>query len=176
MTPFHLRDRLKKLAQGVMGDPVASDQRAPRAEPVSAKPSGPRVVAAVVAPPATAAPTAGPATEAAPHPQRPSERPPAAALPAAPPEAGGPAVPTEAEKAKTAKHWQKTRSGMLHWLKEQGGSAPMSTMHDRSEARYFVAHRSFSRLMEEYTGEALVTYEGGVVALTDAGKAAAAIK
>ena len=166
MTPFHLRDRLKKLAQGVMGDPVASDQRAPRTTPIPAPPSAPAPAPA----PAPLAPALAAST------QRPSERPAAATLPPAPPEPGAPAGPTEAEKAKTAKHWQKTRAGMLHWLKEQGGSAPMSTMHDRSEARYFVAHRSFSRLMEEYTGEGLVTYEGGVVALTDAGKAAAAIK
>ncbi|MSQ02193.1 MAG: hypothetical protein EXR71_09925 [Myxococcales bacterium] len=167
MTPFHLRDRLKKLAQGVMGDPVASDQRAPSV--VLSRP----VAAPIPAAATTAA--AAPIPAAAP-PVRPSERPPAVALPPAPPEAGAAPGPTEAEKAKTAKHWQKTRSGMLHWLKEQGGAAPMSAMHDRSEARYFVAHRSFSRLMEEFTGEALVTYEGGVVTLTAAGKAAAAIK
>ena len=172
MTPFHLRDRLKKLAQGVMGDPVASDRREPYAVVVPPPPSAPVAAPATVAPVATPLPAAA----AAASPVRPSERPAAAPLPPAPPEPGAPAGPTEAEKAKTAKHWQKTRAGMLHWLKEQGGSAPMSTMHDRSEARYFVAHRSFSRLMEEYTGEGLVTYEGGVVALTDAGKAAAAIK
>ncbi|MBM4365373.1 MAG: hypothetical protein FJ102_04110 [Deltaproteobacteria bacterium] len=63
---------------------------------------------------------------------------------------------------------------MLKWLADQGGSASMKDMHDKAEAKYFVAHRSFSRLMEEFTGEGLVTYSGtaGLVQLTDQGRSA----
>ncbi len=49
----------------------------------------------------------------------------------------------------------------------------MKDMHDRSESKYYVGHRSFSRLMEEFTAEELVTYSGGTVSITDAGRAAA---
>jgi hypothetical protein len=77
------------------------------------------------------------------------------------------------DEEKQARHWARTRAGMLKWLVEQGGQASMADMHDRSEKRYFVAHRAFSRLMEEFTGEELVTYAQGTVTLTAAGRAAA---
>ena len=35
----------------------------------------------------------------------------------------------------------------------------MADMHDFSERRYFIAHRSFSDLMETWIGEGLVTYD-----------------
>jgi hypothetical protein len=60
----------------------------------------------------------------------------------------------------------------LTWLVDHGGQANMGDMHDHSEKRYFVAHRGFSRLMEEFTDEELVTYQDGIVALTDAGREA----
>ncbi|MBM4391165.1 MAG: hypothetical protein FJ090_08590 [Deltaproteobacteria bacterium] len=77
------------------------------------------------------------------------------------------------DPAKQARHWARTRKGMLKWLADQGGSASMKEMHDKAEAKYFVAHRSFSRLMEEFTEEGLVTYSGttGLVELTDQGRA-----
>jgi hypothetical protein len=61
---------------------------------------------------------------------------------------------------------------MLKWIADHGGEASMKDMHDHSEKRYFVGHRAFSRLMEEYTAEGLVDYGGGLVRLTDAGRAA----
>lgn len=61
---------------------------------------------------------------------------------------------------------------MLRWLAEHDGDAPMADMHAHSEAKYFVAHRAFSRLMEEFTAEGLVDYGSGRVILTDAGRAA----
>jgi hypothetical protein len=71
---------------------------------------------------------------------------------------------TEEEKQK--RHWDKTRKGVLKWLDEQGGSASMKDMHDFSERKFFIAHRSFSRLMEELTEDGTVTYDAttGVVA------------
>ena len=35
----------------------------------------------------------------------------------------------------------------------------MADMHDHSERRYFIAHRSFSDLMETWIGEGLVAYD-----------------
>jgi hypothetical protein len=48
----------------------------------------------------------------------------------------------------------------------------MADMHDHSERRYFIAHRSFSDLMETWTSEGLVSYdpETGTVTVTDAGR------
>jgi hypothetical protein len=42
---------------------------------------------------------------------------------------------------------------------ERGRSMSMADMHDHSERRYFIAHRSFSDLMETWIGEGLVTYD-----------------
>lgn len=168
MTPFHLRDRLKKAVRSLIGDPVASDPNP--VEPL--RPTAP----AATPPTAHVAPAPSPAPAAEPTP---APAPAAAAAPvAAPAPAPAPSADTTpktasaAELAKQAKHWQRTRKGMLKWLVEQGGEASMADMHAKSEAKYFVAHRSFSRLMEEFTGEELVTYVGGQVTLTEAGRKA----
>ncbi len=168
MTPFHLRDRLKKAVRSLMGDPVASDPNP--VEPL--RPTAP----AVAAPPTAKAPVqAPPVVESAPTVATAPVAAPAVAAPeaAAPPAAeASTKTPSAADLAKQAKHWQRTRKGMLKWLVEQGGEASMADMHAKSEAKYFVAHRSFSRLMEEFTDEELVTYVGGQVTLTEAGRKA----
>ena len=103
------------------------------------------------------------------------EKPPPAEPPrAAEPEAAaGPAKKGLSDEAKQARHWQRTRKGMLKWLAEQGGTATLADMHTKSESKYFVAHRQFSRLMEEFTEQGLVNYSGatGIVELTEAGRA-----
>ena len=103
---------------------------------------------------------------------------PAAASPGASPAAspaGATAAADEAEKqAKIQKHQAKTKAGMLKWLGEQeGGASHMGPMHDHCEKRFFVAHRGFSNLMEELTGQGLVTYdaETGMVVITSLGRA-----
>lgn len=168
MTPFHLRDRLKKAVRSLLGDPVASDPNP--VEPL--RPTAPEVTP----PPTAKAPVqAPPVVESAPAVAAAPVAAPAVAAPeaAAPPAAEAAAkTPSAADLAKQAKHWQRTRKGMLKWLVEQGGEASMADMHAKSEAKYFVAHRSFSRLMEEFTGEELVTYVGGQVTLTEAGRKA----
>lgn len=154
MTPFHLRDRLKKI--------LGLRTELPTPRPFDEVPVPLTDVPTVIRAPATLV-TAPAAVE-------PPPVVPAAPVPVA--ASAEPAPPSEADLAKQAKHWLRTRKGMLKWLVEQGGEATMADMHTKSEAKYFVAHRSFSRLMEEFTGEELVTYVDGRVALTEAGRAA----
>lgn len=99
---------------------------------------------------------------------------PVAASPAALAATDSPAKVVLTDEEKQAKHWQKTRTGMLKWLVEQGGRVNLATMHDHSERRYFIAHRRFSDLMTEFTNEGLVEYtrESGLVELTEAGRTA----
>jgi hypothetical protein len=94
-----------------------------------------------------------------------------AAPPLEPAEAPGGEV--EGAKAKQAKHWAKTRKGVLGYLIDKGGSVGMPELHDFSEGRFFIAHAAFSRLMEEYTKERLVDYESdtGTITITAAGRA-----
>jgi hypothetical protein len=72
-------------------------------------------------------------------------------------------------------HWEKTRIGVLSFVAKNGGQASLREMHDHSERRFFVAHQSFSRLMEELTNASFLTYDfdSGVATLTDEGRAAA---
>lgn len=62
---------------------------------------------------------------------------------------------------------------MLQFVAEQGGEATLATMHAHSEATFFVAHQTFSRLMEEMTDGGALTYDfdSGVASLTEAGRA-----
>lgn len=153
MTLFHLRDRLK----GILG-------RGAKDVPAAATP--------VVPAPPVAAETAPRSTAPAPRPSAPT---PTAAPPSPAPSAANTQEPaSDADEEKQRRHWARTRKGMLGWLVEQGGSASMAAMHERSEKKFFVAHRAFSRLMEEFTEEALVEYTAttGLVVLTEAGRAA----
>lgn len=187
MTPFRIRERLRALLgrePTTASDPIPPPPPRPASEAasrptvsvsmhgggdVSAPEPGARPP--VAAPPVANEPVAlsPAASEPVPTPA-PAPVEPAATPPATPP-AGEAAV--DADAAKQKRHWARTRKGMLKWLAEQGGSSPMKAMHDKAEAKYFVAHRSFSRLMEEFTEEGLVNYSGttGLVELTDAGRA-----
>jgi hypothetical protein len=162
MTPFHLRARLKAAVLGQKEDApvVAPPPPLPRAAP----PVTPTGSAAPAAPP--------PPVAAAPVPVAPAPVPPARAQAAPPPATDAVKKASDAEKA--ARHWARTRKGLLRWLAEGGGSAPMADMHAQSEAKYFIGHKRFSDLMVELTGEGLVEFGGGTVTLTEAGRAAAA--
>ena len=78
-------------------------------------------------------------------------------------------MPEEKQKQQAAV--KRARDGVLLFLAEKGGELPMKEMHDYSEARFFIAHRGFSKLMEEYTEVGLVDFnhETGHTALTDDG-------
>ena len=79
----------------------------------------------------------------------------------------------EAMAAKVAKHFEKTRVAMLKFIVDQGGQSSMADMHDRSERRYFIAHKRFSDLMEGIVGEGLIEFDHatGVATITEAGEA-----
>ena len=73
-------------------------------------------------------------------------------------------------------YFERTKKGVLHWLADQGGRAPLSEMHDYSERTFLVAHQGFSKLMEVCVAESLVEYDHatGIASLTDAGRSLAA--
>ena len=78
-------------------------------------------------------------------------------------------------RAKFEKILSKAKVGVLKHVLDTSaeGRMSMADMHDHSERRYFIAHRSFSDLMETWIGEGLVAYdaETGTVTVTDAGRA-----
>jgi hypothetical protein len=73
-------------------------------------------------------------------------------------------------------YFERTKKGVLRWLADHGGGAPMREMHDYSESKFLVAHQGFSKLMEACVGEGLVEFDraSGTVSLTDAGRTLAA--
>jgi len=64
------------------------------------------------------------------------------------------------------------RKGILKQLSRLGGSAPIAQLHEFSTARFQVAHREFSLVMEGLVGEGLVAWNDGVFSLTDQGREA----
>jgi len=170
LTGFGLRKRLRShivTALDVVIDMLETSQGLRDEEPVPAAPAPAPVAAAPVPAPAPA-----PAAKPAPLPElpkvlKPTNRDLAGA-------ASKPEPKPAPKEDKQAAHWQKTRLGVLDFVADQGGSASLREMHAHSEATYFVAHVSFSRLMEELTDEGLLDFdfETSVAALTDKGKAA----
>ncbi len=81
------------------------------------------------------------------------------------------AKPSPAERQ--ARHWERTRKGLLRFIHERGGSATLHELHEHSESTYFVAHVSFSRMMEELTGGGQLSYDHdtATATLTEAGRA-----
>ena len=64
----------------------------------------------------------------------------------------------EKKEAAVAKHWEKTRRGLLKKIQKEGGSIGLAALHDFSERRYFIGHQKFSMIMEELVEEELVLY------------------
>jgi hypothetical protein len=113
----------------------------------------------------------------APPPER-APAPPPVRAPAPPPPVAAPAPKGKDDpevRAKFDKIVAKAKLGVLKHVLDTSadGRMAMADMHDFSERRFFIAHRSFSDLMETWTGEGLVTYdpETGNVTVTDAGRA-----
>ena len=75
--------------------------------------------------------------------------------------------------AKAAKHFEKTRVTMLKFVVDQGGTASLADMHERSERRYFIGHKRFSLLMEGLVEEELIDFDHatGVATITADGQA-----
>jgi hypothetical protein len=66
------------------------------------------------------------------------------------------------------------RRGLLAFLAKQGGALPMRDLHTHSLLFYQAGHQAFSALMEGLVDDALVTFDAGTFALTDAGRRALA--
>jgi len=75
------------------------------------------------------------------------------------------------KQEKIARHFEKTRKGVLRWLANHGGRAGLAELHDYSERRFFVAHKRFSDLMESLIEDGLITYDHaeGVAEITPDG-------
>ncbi len=69
-------------------------------------------------------------------------------------------------------YFERTKKGLLLWLADRGGNAPLGEMHDYSERKFLVAHQGFSKVMEACVGESLVEFDRatGIASLTDAGR------
>lgn len=78
--------------------------------------------------------------------------------------------PISDEKQKN--FFERARKGVLTWLSDHGGSASLAEMHEYSERKFLIAHQGFSRMMESFVDEGLVTHDQGTgtATLTDAGK------
>ncbi len=76
------------------------------------------------------------------------------------------------DEAKVKKHREKTKKAVLKQLIKLGGVASLADLHDYSEKKFFVAHRAFSSLMEEYVEEGLLLWDAttGMATITDAGR------
>jgi hypothetical protein len=154
--------------------PEAPPAAAPEAPPAAA-PEAPPAAAPETTPAAApeAPPAAAPAEPAAPRPARP-KRPATPALPPLPqPETPIKVTTKETPAEKQKKHWERARRGVLRFVLEKGGQATLRELHEHSESTYFIAHVSFSRLMEELTGEKLLDYDHDTAnaTLTEAGRA-----
>ncbi len=81
--------------------------------------------------------------------------------------------PKESPEDRQERHWKRTREGVLRFVHDNGGKASLRALHDYSESTFFVAHVSFSRLMEELTADELLDYDHDTAeaTLTEAGRA-----
>jgi hypothetical protein len=83
-------------------------------------------------------------------------------------------APKLSAEERQQQHAERARRGVLQFVSEKGGSAALREMHDYSESTFFVAHASFSRLMEELTDAKLLDFnhDEARATLTEAGRAA----
>jgi len=163
-----IRKTLRALAQQI---PVLKTWvKPPCSAPTQAPPAPAPVVAPVVAPAPVAAPVVAPVVAPV---ATPAPAPAAPAAVAAPvPEAN------TVDEEKIRKHREKTKRGLLIQLHKQGGHQSLAELHDYSERRFFVAHRAFSTLMEEFVEEQLVIWDAtsGLVTLTEEGRVYAEVR
>ena len=152
----------------------------PASPPTPSEPSsGPSAEAIVRNKAVRARPDPGP--RPTPPTPEPTPSPRADATSKAPESNGGPidANPDEEEATKAAemavkaaKHFERTRRAMLKFVVDQGGTASLADMHDRSERRYFIGHKRFSTLMEGLVDEGLIDFDHatGTAAITAGGR------
>ena len=78
-----------------------------------------------------------------------------------------PQSPDEKRKA----HFARAKQAILELAADNDGTCDMSEMHSLSESQFFIAHQSFSMLLEECVTEGLVEVNGPTVTLTEKGNA-----
>lgn len=154
-----LRSRIKSRVKRILGqeEPVRDVMAPPGGpDPAPSRPVAPVSASAPAVAPAPPAPTAA----------SPKERLAARARPA--PEPG----PAKIDEDKKRQARLKAKKAVLQFLIKEGGEAGMKEMHDFSERRYFVAHKAFSDLMEEYLAEELIEFDQETyrATLTDEGR------
>lgn len=69
--------------------------------------------------------------------------------------------------------FERARKGILKFLDEKGGKLTLNELHDYSMNKYLIQHQSFSRMMETFVEEDLVSYDAETqeTIMTDKGKA-----
>lgn len=97
---------------------------------------------------------------------------PKSAEPAAKTPAAAPNTDEAKKLARQKRAVERAKRGTLQFLVDAGGESQLADMHDHSERKYFVAHRGFSRLMEDLTDTGLVDFNHttGQAIITQAGR------
>jgi hypothetical protein len=83
------------------------------------------------------------------------------------------AMPEPVSEDKQKAYFEKARKGVLTWLSQQtGAAASLHDMHEHSSGRYLIAHQGFSKMMESFVAESLISYDRdtSTATLTDAGR------
>ena len=81
------------------------------------------------------------------------------------------AEPISEERQKA--YFERARKGVLAWLAQQdGAAATLADMHEHSSGKFLIAHQGFSKMMESFVAEGLVSYDEATrtASLTDAGR------
>ncbi len=67
----------------------------------------------------------------------------------------------------------RARTGVLKFMSDRGGSAPLGDIHGFSEKKYLIVHQGFSRLIEGMVSEGLIHFDftSNTATLTEAGQA-----
>ena len=83
-----------------------------------------------------------------------------------------PETKAAADEEKARKFRERAKRGVLKLLAEKNGHTNLAELHDFSERKYFIAHRSFSRMMEEFVEENHILWDAtaGMATLTDEGR------
>jgi hypothetical protein len=74
---------------------------------------------------------------------------------------------------KVRRHRRKAKWGLLAWLRDSPKPISLDVMRSRASSLYYLDGEAWDSLWAEMSGEHLVHEEGGVLAITDAGRAVA---
>ena len=63
------------------------------------------------------------------------------------------------EGDKISRHRRKARLGLLRFVAERDNSVDLASLHNYSEMRYLIGHKSFSDLMEEMVADEVLLFD-----------------